>query len=59
MGTPIGRSTSCQSQVLLQFSQMLGDAVPIRKVVVPVSIVGGQTKCRAAGGELPIFFGGS
>ena len=34
IGTPIGRSTSCQSQVLLQFCQQLGDAVPNRKVVV-------------------------
>ena len=56
MGTPIGRSTSCQSQVLLRVRQKLGGAVPIRKVVVTVSIVGVQTKSRAAGGELHIIF---
>ena len=39
MGTPIGRL--CQSQVLPQFCLKLGGAVPIRKVVVPVSIVVG------------------
>ena len=57
-GTPIGRSTSCQSQVLPQFRQKHGGAVPIRKVVVLGSIAGGQTKSRAAGGELHIIFWG-
>ena len=41
IGTPIGR-TSCQGQVLPQFCQQLGDAVPNRKVVVLRSFAGGQ-----------------
>ena len=57
MGTPIGRSTSCQSQVLPQFRQKHGDAVPIRKVVVLGSIAGGQTRSRAAGEERSLGWG--
>ena len=57
-GTPMGRSISCQSQVVPQFRQKPGGAVPIWKVVVLGSIAGGLTKSRASGRELRIIFFG-
>ena len=58
MGTTMGRSTACQSQVLPQFRQKHGGAVPIRKVVVLGSIAGGQTKVGLPGESCISFLEG-
>ena len=57
MGTPMGCSTACQSQVLPRFRPKHGRVVSIRKVVVLGSFAG-ENICRAAGGGLLFFLVG-
>ena len=59
MGTPIGRSTLCQSQVLHLFLQKRGECRTNPEGGGTDVRCRGETKSRAAGGGLVFISGGS